>query len=374
MAPRYGPTPSRLRTTAAVVGSLAAALSSWYWNSSSIGVDRLFQAAVMGVVKVALIAACIVLLCSCASFFLPRGRASVDPFWLMRNLGGPLIAFAALVALVTVPVVASALGPVSLLLLLGLPLWLGAVINAARLGAAYQFRLGEAHPSLASVCILATGAFGLVEALTKTAVTGHEFDPLVVWLLVTFVGPVATIGLALWDLRIHTPRVDRLTMVALAAVMAMLAGVVGHLAGWHEGGRPDVADKASGTSSSTPTPESIASTLTRSGFVDGPNCESRGTVVYRAVTDPDPEKGGNGSRFVICDAGESLWYQGQRLSRSVGGYMPADRTPRGYRATLRSEGATATYECFFDANPLFVVTTMNSRLEERVIWSSTGPA
>lgn len=364
--------PSPLRTTAAAVGSLAAVLSSWYWNPSAIGIDRLFQAAVMGVVKVALIAACIVLLCSCVSLFLPRGRASVDPFWLMRNLGGPMTAFAALVALVAVPAVAVPLGPVALLLLLGLPLWLGAVINAARLGAAYQFRLGEAHPSLAAVCILATGAFGLVEALTRTAVGGHEFDPFFVWLLVTFVGPLVTIWLSLWDMRVHTPSVDRRAMVALAAVMVVLTGIVGLIVGRNESGRPGVTDHTSVTSSSTAAPESIAPTLTRAGFVDGPSCESRGTLVYRAVTDPDPEQGRNGSRFVICAAGESLWYQGQRLNKSVGGYMPAERTSRGYRATLRSEDATATYECYTGANPLFIVTTMNSRLQERVVWSGTG--
>ncbi|RDB49165.1 hypothetical protein DVB87_04270 [Tsukamurella tyrosinosolvens] len=361
--------PSALRTAGTLVGGAAIALSYWYWNSSAITADKLLGAAAVGVTKVALIAACTVLLCSCVTLFLPRVRAGTDPLWLVRRLGGPVVAFGTLVGLVAVPVVVAAItGPVALLFVLLVPIWLGATISAGRLGAAHQFRLGEAHPSLASVCILATGAFGLVEALTKSVVNGHEFDPMLVWALATFVGPIATMGLALWDMRIITPRVDLRTMVTLAAVMAVLAGVGGLLVGRGDDGRTTVA--ALGGASAPSAPASIAPTLAPSGFLNGPSCESRGTMVYRAVTDPDPNKGRKGSRFVICSAGESLWYQGQRLGKDTGEYLPAERTARGYRAVLGSGDSAITFESFMGPGALFVVSMPSDRLEEPVIWSS----
>ncbi len=146
------------------------------------------------------------------SLFWPAHRVTSDRLWLIRRLGGPAVAIGtsigSLGAILLVGYLSSAdythpLLKVALILTF-LPMT-GAFIGACVLGVRHQFRLAEAHRDLAAVCIAFTGVWGLAESISRTAGGGiHGHMPVVVWILVTFAGPIATITLAWLD--IYTAR------------------------------------------------------------------------------------------------------------------------------------------------------------------------
>lgn len=209
MTSRITRPPTPLRAAAATAGLTATALAYWYWDSAVIDIDDIIVAAAMAVIKVFAISVTIVAVSGVVSLFWPAHRTGPDRLWLVRRLGGPGMALGTLVGVAGAVVLAGYLmspedGPhplVGMLLLFAILPLLGAIISAGKLGLAHQFRLGEAHRDLPAVCIACTGLWGLVDAIANTAGGGINHNlPIVVWILVTFVGPVVTMTLAVTDI------------------------------------------------------------------------------------------------------------------------------------------------------------------------------
>ena len=204
--------PSPLRVAAGAAGVTATALAYWYWDGATISMGDLMESAWMAVLKVFVISAAIVAGSGAVSLLWPAHRVAADRLWLIRRLGGPAIAISTILGSLGAILLVGHLSSVDYthpllrlaLVLTFLPL-IGAFIGACVLGVRHQFRLAEAHRDLAAVCIAFTGVWGLVEAISRTVGGGiGDHMPVVVWMLVTFVGPIATITLASLD--IYTAR------------------------------------------------------------------------------------------------------------------------------------------------------------------------